>query len=181
MDQWINWNVWIDFASEEMDSVHTHIHTHQIFTIDMWVTLSITPAVAMQCCKRNDFMSEKICYWIQLWLVVGDLDGFCSLAEGWAINLRLTSYWSRKLQGTAFIKLNRLGGAGEALLLRESLKCSLIEGWGWVVLPHSILLINKCKKAKTINVSGTWTQSHSVLLKMYLKCTNWYYSLFSKQ
>lgn len=107
-------------------STHTRIHTRQIFTIDMWVTLSITPAMAMQCGERNDFMSEKICYWIQLWLVVRDLDSFCSLVEGWAINLRLTSYWSRKLRGTAFIKLNRLGEAGEALLFRESLEFSLM-------------------------------------------------------
>lgn len=118
MDQWINGKVWIDFASEEMDFVHSHTHTHaymhtKIFTIDMWVTLSITLEMAMQCGERNDFMSEKICYWIQLWLVVRDLHSFCSLAEGWAINLRLTSYWSRKLRGAAFIKLNRLGCKGD--------------------------------------------------------------------
>lgn len=70
----------------------TRIHTDQIITIDMRVTLSIMPAMVMQCGKRNDFMSEKICYWIQLWLVGRDLDSLCSLAEGLAINLRLTSY-----------------------------------------------------------------------------------------
>lgn len=90
-------------------SIHTRKHTHQIFIIDMWVTLSITPAVARQCGERNDFMSEKICSWIQLRLMVRDVDSFCSLAEGWAISLSLTSHWSRKLHGTAFITLNRLG------------------------------------------------------------------------
>lgn len=44
---------------------HTHTHTRpKIFTIDMWVTLSIRPATAEGWGERNDFVSEKICYWI---------------------------------------------------------------------------------------------------------------------
>lgn len=42
------------------------------------------------CGERNDFMSEKICYWIYPWLTVRDQASSCSLAEGLAINLRLT-------------------------------------------------------------------------------------------
>lgn len=44
---------------------HTHTRTRpKIFTIDMWVTLSIRPATAAGWGERNDFVSEKICYWI---------------------------------------------------------------------------------------------------------------------
>lgn len=49
---------------------HTHSHTHalshtpKVFTIDMWVSLSIRPATAAGCGERNDFVSEKICCWI---------------------------------------------------------------------------------------------------------------------
>lgn len=109
-------NQWKGMNRLRGNGVCTHTRAYQIFTIDMWVTLSITLAKAMHRIERNDFMSEKICYWIQLWLVVRDLDSFCSLVEGWAINLRLTSYWSRKLRGRAFIRLNRLGDPGEAVL-----------------------------------------------------------------
>lgn len=65
--------------------IHTHshprTHTHQIFTIDMWLTLSIMAAKATQHGERNDFMSEKICSWIQLRLMVRDLDSLCSLVR----------------------------------------------------------------------------------------------------
>lgn len=141
MNQWEGMN---RLRPQRKWTLYTHTLTYQIFTIDMWVTLSITAAMAMQCGERNDFMSEKICYWIQLWLVVRDLDSFCSLVEGWAINLRLTSYWSRKLCGTAFIKLNRLGDAEEAPLFRESLEFGLIQSGIRRVFCLNLSLWSKC-------------------------------------
>lgn len=140
MDQWINEKVWIDFASEEMDCVETR--THQLLTIDIWVTLSITAVMATQCGERNDFMSEKICCWIQLSLVVRDLGRSCSLVEGWAINLRLTSHWSRELRERAFIKLNRLSDTGEAPLFRGSLQIYLVQDVFPVLSAWNSLLFN---------------------------------------
>lgn len=114
MNQWEGMNR-VCLRGNGLSHTHTHAYTHKIFTIDMWVTLSITAVMAMQCCEWNDFMSEKICCWIQLWLVVRDLDSFGSLVEGWAINLRLTFHWSGKLRARPFIKLNRFGVALEML------------------------------------------------------------------
>lgn len=115
-NQWINESMgryeWTP-ASVGIDSAHTRVDTHQIFTIDKWVTLSVTLEPFS---RGNDFMSEKICCWIQRGLAVRNLDGFCSLVQGWAINLKLTSYWSGNLRGAAFIRWNGSGDAGGGAL-----------------------------------------------------------------
>lgn len=77
-------------------STHTRALVLKIFTIDKWVTLSVTAVMVMQRSEWNDFTSEEICCWIQPRLVVRELDSFCSLVVGRAINLRLTSHWSGK-------------------------------------------------------------------------------------